>query len=105
MTVRTFPLPADFFGTATRAGEEAKVKRAIAAQDRGLEPCEACGRGVAAGSGWVITITDGGCAVLHPDDDGPEAEADGGYMGSYVWGPECGRKVPAEFRTRWNGWS
>lgn len=72
------------------------------AQERGLEPCTTCGRGVKPGSGWLVEVVDGGGQIAHPDHKADTS--DPGYMGMWVLGPECGKHVPREFRVKWNGW-
>jgi hypothetical protein len=82
--------------------DDAKYKREERARKNGLEPCTNCGRGVKPGNGWVVEIINGGGQAAHRDDTANPN--DDGYMGCWVVGPECGRKIPMEYRTKWNGW-
>lgn len=100
MTTTTIPLPSGFFGDTDTRSYVANETRAARA---GLEPCITCGRGVAAGKGSIIIVTDGGGSILHPDADTPEARKDPGYMGGYVVGSSCVKSIPAAFRTVWEG--
>lgn len=101
---RTVPLPRGFFGRDAGAENEQvryeRNERRAALQ--GLAPCETCGRGVAPGKGFVVVVGGGGSYALHPDDAAAE-ERDPGYMGAYVVGSTCATRVPAEFRTPWEG--
>lgn len=99
-TENLIPLPEGMWSTDLAVQERVEANR-VRAEDKGLEPCEICGRGVAVGKGWVIEVADGGAAVVRP---GTADVNDPGYMGSWVLGPECGKHVPAEFRTKYTGW-
>lgn len=86
----------------TERQEDAKASRETAARRAGLEPCELCGRGVSKdGNGFWIEVVDGGSAIAKP---GTADESDSGYMGHYLVGPECGRKVPAAYRADVGSW-
>lgn len=100
MSAATFPLPAGFFGDASRASYVANETRAANA---GLEPCITCGRGVAVGKGFVVTVVDGGANVLLPAAYTGEIALDPGFMGGYVVGSSCVKGIPAEFRSAWVG--
>ena len=100
MTTRTAPAPDDLFGY----DDDRKVANETKATEKGLEPCTHCGREVKPGSGFLVTIVDGGASVLHPDDYSEEVAGDPGFMGSWVLGSTCAKSVPAEFRVKWNGW-
>lgn len=96
--MKTIPAPEALFGTDLDR-KDANEERANRA---GLEPCATCGRGVR--EGWFVVVVDGGAALLHPDHwDDPAAEADPGYMGGWILGPECGKHVPGEYRRREQG--
>lgn len=97
-TVRTIDAPA-IFGNADQAERmDTNMARAYAA---GLEPCATCGRGVKDGSGWLVTVTDGGAQLVHPDDTADAQAADpAGFMGEWLLGPECGKRVPHDYRVR-----
>jgi hypothetical protein len=67
------------------------------ADQRGLEPCYVCGRGIKEGSGWRVEIVDGGGSAAMP---GTADVNDPGYCGTYPIGSECGKRVPLAFRTK-----
>lgn len=72
------------------------------ARDAGLPNCEACGRGVAEGKGFWVNVVEGGM-VLAADQweawENDETVDHSGDMGDgWILGPECGKKLPAEFR-------
>jgi len=97
-TAAITPAPPALFGI----DEDRKAANEDRAYDKGLEPCATCGRGVRPGNGWTVEVIDGGNNIAHP---GLGADtSDPGYMGVWVLGPECGRHVPREFRTKWMGW-
>lgn len=82
--------------------DDRKAANETRARDRDLEPCTTCGRGVKPGNGWLVEVIDGGAHIAAPGL-GPDTTAPG-YMGVWVLGPECGKHVPREFRTKWHGW-
>jgi len=47
-------------------------------------------------------VVNGGAHISRPGSN-PDTN-DPGYMGGWVLGPECGKKIPADFRKKWNGW-
>lgn len=61
--------------------------------------CDKCGRGVNPDTGWAIEVVEGGAEICRPraGDD-----TDSGYMGWWVLGSECAKKVPATHRARYN---
>lgn len=93
------PMPAGLFNL----DDESREKRAARAEELGLEPCTTCGRGVKPGSGILTVVVGGGSHCVHPDEE--VDTSDGGYMGAWVLGPECGKKVDARSRKTWEGWS
>lgn len=96
--VALIEVPDDLWGI----DDDRKAANEDRARKAGLEPCTICGRGVKPGNGWVIEVVNGGADIAHPglgvDQNDP------GYMGCWVLGPECGKKIPREFRLKWNGW-
>lgn len=95
------PMPADLFGM--NVDPNVKARREMAAQEKGLEPCTTCGRGVKVDSGILTVVVGGGAYCVHPDE--PVDTTDGGYMGAWVLGPECGKKVDPKSRKTWEGWA
>ena len=95
--IALIPTPDELFGY----GEKYEQARART-EARGSEPCVSCGRPVKPGSGWLVEIVNGGHDIAHPGL-GPDT-TDAGYMGAFVMGSDCARRVPVEFRTRWQGW-
>lgn len=91
--------PEDLFGY----DDDRKDRNEAAAQRAGLEPCTHCGRGVKPGKGFLVEVVDGGGAIAAPGSN-PDM-ADPGYMGVWVLGSTCARKIPATHRQTWNGWS
>jgi hypothetical protein len=100
--------------------EDRKAKNQQRASRLHLPACEHCGNPVKAGTGWLLMVADGGSALVHAEDaakaeelqtgehpevDPPHALAHfrAGWMGSYLVGPQCGRKFPAAFRTKDTG--
>ncbi|MDN5893926.1 MAG: hypothetical protein L0H93_07855 [Nocardioides sp.] len=98
MTTHLSPTPDGFFGV----DDDRKARAETRARDAGLEPCTVCGRGVKPDSGWVVEVVDGGAHIAAPGQ--PVDRDDSGYMGAWVLGSECAKRVPVAFRAKWSGW-
>lgn len=62
--------------------------------------CIFCGRDTSKqGNSNGVIVSDGGGAIVHPEDNEKELH-DGGYMGWFPVGSECIKSVPAEFRQK-----
>lgn len=62
------------------------------------ECCIVCGK--IANGNWIgVILGKGGDVLIEPKDDEWYAANDNGYMGHWIVGPECGKKVPAKYRT------
>lgn len=77
-----------------------REERGYAEIPEGAEPCVVCGRLVKAGKGFDVHFIFGGRDAVRND---LEAEAvagytEGGDMGIWKIGPECGKAVPAAYR-------
>lgn len=82
-------------------GAETYEKRYLSAQNKGLEPCTICGRGVAEGKGFLVMAVNGGQFLEAQQWDAWEADTTvnhAGDMGYWILGSECGKKIPANFR-------
>lgn len=91
------PLDIDVWGNDL--DQDAHARNENRARQNGLEPCERCGRGVKAGAGWWIEVVNGGSSVARP---GSVVDVnDPGYMGCYILGSECAKRVPLAFRTHY----
>jgi len=76
--------------------EDRKYRAQVRAASLGLEPCERCGRGIVAGRGWWVEVTGGGGLVVLA---GASVDTeDRGYMGHYLLGAECAKRVPLAYR-------
>lgn len=62
------------------------------------EPCMFCGRKANAERGWWIRLATNG-HLIAMDADEAEVEASGYDQGCFLVGPECGRKIPAAYRS------
>jgi hypothetical protein len=102
-TQTTDRVPVNFWGENAYGPQQnrwdANQRRA---EKAGYEPCTRCGRGVKPGSGFVVTVIDGG-ARFAPTDT-PADENDSGFMGAWVIGPECGKSIPVTHKTIYAGW-
>lgn len=72
-------------------------KKTRLATSKNQEQCELCGRGVRPGSGWLVHAVNGGNEVA---DVNEEVAQEAGEMGWWLLGPECGKKIPSNFRRR-----
>ena len=63
-----------------------------------FECCVACGRRTTEGKGITVVLGGGGAELLDPADIDEAAHNDPGFMGMWLVGPECGKKIPADFR-------
>ena len=84
-----------------QVGEETYEKRYTAAIKKGLEPCTICGRGVAEGRGWGVLAVNGGDFLAVDQWDSWETDQTvdhAGDMGFWLLGPECGKRIPSEYR-------
>jgi hypothetical protein len=82
-------------------GEETYEKRYASAQNKGLEPCTICGRGVAEGKGFLVMGINGGDFLAADQWEAWEADTNAdhaGDMGYWILGSECGKKIPADYR-------
>jgi hypothetical protein len=61
--------------------------------------CIVCGRKTTTESGITVILGLGGTGLIHPEDEEKAEWSDGGYMGVWMLGPECGKDVPDEYRT------
>ena len=64
----------------------------------GYECCLACGRRTVEGRGYTVILGLGGSRLIHPDDEQAAEQHDLGYMGVWMVGPECGKRIPKEYR-------
>lgn len=77
--------------------QEAQRNLRNKAYERGLDPCEFCGRGVRPDQGWWVHAIDGGHTLI---DLSEQYVPDAGDMGWWILGPECGKQIPKEFRSK-----
>lgn len=60
--------------------------------------CIVCGK-TTKGNGISVALTNGGDTLVLPHDiEREENENAGAYMGVWTVGPECGKRIPAEYR-------
>ena len=60
--------------------------------------CIVCGK-MTKGNGITVALTNGGDTLVLPaDTEREEYENGGAYMGEWTVGPECGSKIPQEYR-------
>jgi hypothetical protein len=71
------------------------------AYSQGLTPCCMCGKGVKENSGFNVWVVLGGSSLLHVDewDNQSQKQNDAGDMGCWLVGPECGKSIPADYKT------
>jgi hypothetical protein len=69
------------------------------ASEQGYEPCMRCGRGIKPGGGFEVTVVDGGGALQRTDVEADPDDA--GFMGTFVIGSDCAKKVPAAFKSQY----
>jgi hypothetical protein len=62
------------------------------------QSCVVCARKVNPGRGVWICVGAGGSVMIHPDDITEAEDADPGFMGHVLVGPECGKTIPTEYR-------
>jgi len=64
------------------------------------EGCVVCGKRTTPEKRIVVCLTGGGDVLVRPEDEEREEreDADGGFMGRWSVGPECGRAIPQEYR-------
>lgn len=60
--------------------------------------CIVCGK-LTKGNGIDVALTNGGDTLVLPQNiEREEIENAGAYMGVWTVGPECGKRIPAEYR-------
>lgn len=85
----------DLFGSDNY--EVVEARRSRAEQNGAKYTCQMCGRKVNPERGWMVQVVDGGMAIALP---GTGDQNDSGYMGWWDLGPECGKHVPRQFRSK-----
>jgi len=64
-----------------------------------FECCIVCGRRTTAEKGITVLLGGGGDALIDPRDAQEAEDKDpGGFMGAWLVGPECGKRIPARYR-------
>lgn len=87
----------DYLKPGRRAWSEDYHDKIVKARDW-YEVCIVCGKRTTRERGIPVVIGLGGGALIHPDDVDEAQEHDSGFLGAHIIGPECGRKIPQEFR-------
>ena len=62
------------------------------------EVCVVCGKRTTRDRGIGVIFGQGGAILLHPDDVAEAEIHDRGYLGNFMVGPECGKRIPREYR-------
>ncbi len=94
---KTIEVPQMWGNEKSKEAEKSMRKRQVKASKAGLETCEFCGRGVRQGFGWWVHAVNGGTTLI---DLSEQYVDEGGDMGWWMLGPECGKQIPKEFRSR-----
>lgn len=68
------------------------------------EICVVCGKRTTKDRGIGVIFGWGGAMLVHPDDRADAELNDDGYMGGFMVGPECGKKIPQEYRIDPSSW-
>jgi hypothetical protein len=62
------------------------------------ECCIVCGRRTTSERGIAVVLGGGSDSLIDPRDMIEAEDADPGFMGVWLIGPECGRRIPVEYR-------
>lgn len=65
-----------------------------------FEVCVVCGKRTTRERGITVLFGLGGSALIHPEDNEEAMVEDSGYLGHFMVGPECGKKIPEEYRVK-----
>jgi hypothetical protein len=63
-----------------------------------LECCIVCGRQTTIERGIAVVLGGGSDSLIDPRDIIEAEEADPGFMGVWLIGPECGKRIPVAYR-------
>jgi hypothetical protein len=63
-----------------------------------FECCIVCGRKTTRERGIPVLLGGGGSSLLDARDMIEAEDADPGFMGVWLVGPECGKRIPAQYR-------
>jgi hypothetical protein len=62
------------------------------------EVCIVCGRRTTTDRGIRLILGSGGTGLVPPHLYDEAYTSDSGFMGGFMVGPECGKKIPSEYR-------
>ena len=82
-----------------------RTERGYRQVPEGGDPCVICGRMVKADRGYDVRFIFGGPEAVRKDLEPEQVDGytAGGDMGTWAVGPECGKAVPAAYRTARKG--